>query len=999
VGADERLWEPEGQGRRLRELTAAGEARLKETPLRRDVRSLGRLLGEVITEQAGREIFEAVEELRRLTIRRRKLSRGEAPAPRGRDDEAPDELARRAGEIVGRATVREAHLLTKAFATYFELTNLAETNHRKRRRRAAEVNRAEPQAGTFHGTLRRMRDAGLSARAALDFLRRVEVVPVFTAHPTEVARRTVLFKRARVLAELERLDQLPLSGRRAREAAVRIAAEVAALWQTDEVRRRQPSVADEIRMGLDFYPACLIETLPEVYEEVAEGFREVYGEEIQTRDLPRVVRFGSWIGGDRDGNPFVTPGRTGEALRLARAVVFDFYLARAEELLERLSASTHQAGISAELLDALGAYRGAYPGVRLEEDRHAGEEVYRRFLAFILHRLRGTAGANAPDVNAAAPARGGEAWRGVRASQAGAYADADEFARDLRLVRDSLEDNGGRRAARLLLDPLLRQVETFGFHLHTLDVRQHARVHARAVAELARAPAGDGEGGDGSKDEGEDEGAPVAVDEGTAAAVGESAGGDGGGAVVDVERAGAGAAVLPAAPSEETRALLDSLRAVAALKEEFPPEAIRSHVISGARGTGDVFSLVWLAELSGVSVAARPERGDPGLMPVPLFESIEDLRNAPAVCRALWRSREYAPYLESWGRRQEVMLGYSDSNKDGGMLTSTWEIFKAHRALHEVAAECEVTLELFHGRGGTVGRGGGPTHHSIVAQPAGAFNGSLKITEQGEVLNWKYSDPVLAERNIELMVAASLEALARPDGAQWRDEWGEVMERLSRDAFAFYRERVAENPDTLPYFEEATPVLEFDLARIGSRPARRGGRRGLEDLRAIPWVFGWMQSRHVLPAWFGVGHAVEKFVAEQPSGGEMMASMAREFPLFLTLLGDVEIGMAKADLTIARRYAGLVADEGLRGRFFGLVEEEFARSRRAVLRATGQGRLLERNQVLARSIRLRNPYVDPMSLIQIELLRRKRAGEQSEELDYALAATINGISAGLRNTG
>jgi phosphoenolpyruvate carboxylase len=953
MGADERLWEAESQGRRLRELTAVGETRLKESPLRRDVRSLGRLLGEVIKEQAGPAVFEMVEELRRLTIRQRKLARdrgdGNASSPdaaaepngteKGETPGRGQSPARRAAEIVGHASVREVYLLTKAFATYFELTNLAETNHRKRRRRAAETGRAAPQAGTFRGTLGRMRAAGFTSAEARDFLRRVEVVPVFTAHPTEVARRTVLFKRARILAELERLDQLPLSHRRAREAAERVAAEVAALWQTDEVRRRQPTVADEIRMGLDYYPACLIGTLPEVYEEMAESFREVYGEQLAARDLPRVVRFGSWIGGDRDGNPFVTPGCTREALRMARAVILDFYAARVTELLERLSASTHQANVSAELLAALGDYERAYPGSRLEEGRHASEEVYRRFLVFILRRLRGTGGND-----------------DEAASEAFAYEGADELARDLSLVRESLDGNGGGQAARLLLDPLVRQVETFGFHLHTLDVRQHARVHARAVAELSNAPAVEDE-------------------------------------------AAEGATVLPATPSEETRAMLDSLRAVAALKEEFPPEAIRSHVISGARGAADVLALVWLSELSGVSVKARPDRGDPGLMPVPLFESIEDLRNAPAVCRTLWRSPEYAPYLESWGRRQEVMLGYSDSNKDGGMLASTWEIFKAHRALHEAAAECNVTLELFHGRGGTVGRGGGPTHHSIVAQPAGAFSGSLKITEQGEVLNWKYSDPVLAERNLELMVAASLEALSRPDGSPYKDEWEDALERLSLDAFAFYRERVAENPDTLPYFEEATPVLEFDLARIGSRPARRGERRGLEDLRAIPWVFGWMQSRHVLPAWFGIGHAVEKFVAEEETNARLLAEMAREFPLFLTLVGDVEIGMAKADLGIARRYAGLVPDEELRGRFFGLVEEEFERARRAVLRVTGQRQLLERNPVLARSIRLRNPYVDPLSLVQIELLRRKRAGLGDDDLDYALAATINGISAGLRNTG
>jgi phosphoenolpyruvate carboxylase len=384
-------------------------------------------------------------------------------------------------------------------------------------------------------------------------------------------------------------------------------------------------------------------------------------------------------------------------------------------------------------------------------------------------------------------------------------------------------------------------------------------------------------------------------------------------------------------------------------------------------------------------------------MPVPLFESIEDLRNCPEACRALWTSREYAPYLDSWGRRQEVMLGYSDSNKDGGMLTSTWEIFKAHRALHTVARECRVRLQLFHGRGGTVGRGGGPTHHSIVAQPVGAFEGSLKITEQGEVLNWKYSDPVLAERNLELMVAASLEALARPGGVEWKDGWEEALEWMSGAAFEFYRERVVENEDVVPYFEEATPVLEFDLAKIGSRPAKRSSKRGLEDLRAIPWVFGWMQSRHVLPAWFGVGHALERFLSER--GAAPLEEMMRGLPLFMNLVGDVETGMAKADLAIARRYAGLVGDASLRERVFGMIAEEFERTRRVVLRVSGQKRLLERNPVLERSIALRNPYVDPMSLIQIELLRRKRGGGESEELDYALAATINGISAGLRNTG
>ncbi|MBV9924651.1 MAG: phosphoenolpyruvate carboxylase [Acidobacteria bacterium] len=923
----ERLWEVDDQRGRLEELTAR-EGSAKESPLRRDVRSLGRLLGAVLREQAGAALFDTVEELRSLTSGRRESS----------DKARRKELMTRAESVVGRASIEEAYQLTKAFAIYFELTNLAETNHRKRRRRAAEVSGAPPQAGTFLGTLRRVREAGASAEEAIELLSRVEVVPVFTAHPTEVARRTVLFKRARIAAELERLDSLPLPDRRAREAAERIMAEITALWQTDEVRRRQPTVRDEIKMGLDYYPAALVETVPEVYEEMADAFRATYGRELEARELPRVLRFGSWIGGDRDGNPFVTPGCTRDALRMARETVLDFYIASVDELHERLSSSTKQSPASSDLVKALEEYERRLPAAASRPFApHAPEEVYRRFLSLVLRRLSAT-----------------------RGSAAEGYEDAAAFTADLRLLRESLAEGGALRLARQLVDPLARQVETFGFHLHTLDARQHARIHAKAAEELAR-------------------GASI-IDEGDA--VGNE----------DVPQ-------LPEAPSPETEATLEALRAVAALKREFPPESIRSHVISGARGVGDVLRLVWLAESCGVRVAAEKERDDPGLMPVPLFESIEDLRNCPGVCRALWTSAEYAPYLDSWGRRQEVMLGYSDSNKDGGMLTSTWELFKAHRALHEVARECGVSLQLFHGRGGTVGRGGGPTHHSIVAQPAGAFEGSLKITEQGEVLNWKYAEPVLAERNLELMVAAALEALARPGGAEWRAEWEEALGWMSQVAFEFYRERVAENPDVVPYFEEATPVLEFDLAKIGSRPARRSSQtKGLADLRAIPWVFGWMQSRHVLPAWFGVGHALERFLEEREGGAELLQEMMR-VPVFSNLLGDVETGMAKADLSIARRYAGLVGDGELRARVFGMIEEEFERTRRVILRVSGQARLLERNPVLARSIALRNPYVDPMSLVQIELLRRKRAGQESEELDYALAATINGISAGLRNTG
>ena len=388
-------------------------------------------------------------------------------------------------------------------------------------------------------------------------------------------------------------------------------------------------------------------------------------------------------------------------------------------------------------------------------------------------------------------------------------------------------------------------------------------------------------------------------------------------------------------------------------------------------------------------------------MPVPLFESISSLRGSAAIMKQVWKSPEYQQLLHSWGGWQEIMLGYSDSNKDGGMMASLWELYKAHQSLHTAADEYGLKLRLFHGRGGTVGRGGGPTHESILAQPVGDFSGEIRITEQGEVLNWKYADRILAEWNLELVIAACLEALTRPSGpAPGADErWRDAMEQMSEDSFQFYRRHIAENPDILTYFEQATPVNQLEFARIGSRPSRRSASKNLDDLRAIPWVFGWMQSRHAVPAWFGVGYAMERFAAQGPAQEQLLREMTKSFPLFSNLIGNVELAMAKADMNIAWLYASLVSDTALRDRVWHVLSEEFDRTRRVLLSVTGQHELLERKSVLSRSVRLRNPYVDPMSLIQVDLLRRKREGVEADDLNYALGTTINGIAAGLHNTG
>jgi len=1110
------LWIPTSWTDRLAELEARTPD-LKVAPLRRDVRSLGILLGEVLREQAGDSLFNAVEDLRRTAILRREAEAATDATIVHHDNHHAATIAHQhfdraitmVSTTANASDLTPAYQLARAFSFYFELINLAETNHRKRRRLSSQLDAATPpQRGSLRGTLLRLHRSGIDLTAAIDLLGRVCVSPVFTAHPTEVARRSVMFKRRRISDLLEQLDRIPVPPMELDALERDLLAEITALWQTDDVRSARPTVRDEIRMALDYYKASLFDTLPVLYEEVAAALQSEYATNQVTSiaaqtstelnsslaapaqaantpgapsspshlaakigsgaqdsqaaptnllsfrsnaeesaspthtpksgasqqpssptpnlaDLPQLVSFGSWIGGDRDGNPFVTPAVTREALTMARTLLLDHYRERLENIFEQLGSSTVQVPVSAALTALLDRYLAQLraAGQNALADRFPTESI-RLLIACILLRLGNTppsgtsSGSNAPG---SAPGQTTEPETGstvhiadtVQTSSALApYTRATDLLADLATLRDSLLENHGERPSRLLIDPLLLEVRTYGLHLQTLDIRQHARVHAAAIAELTAFT-------------------PANPD-------------------------------LPPALSASTAELLDTFRIIAELKRTLPPESIRHYVISGATSAEDSLNVIRLARLSGVQVEASPatdtRAADPGLQPVPLFESIEDLQNAPAICRELWSSTAYGLLLQSWNHRQEVMLGYSDSNKDGGMITSTWEIWKAHRALHQVARDCGVDLRLFHGRGGTVGRGGGPTHRAIFAQPIDSFSGSLRLTEQGEVLNWKYSDVILAERNLELMIAASLDALARPDASlqptahltgEILPAWEHALDQLSATSFAFYKQHIVDNPETFTYFEQATPVAELEHARIGSRPAKRNDassakKRSMEDLRAIPWVFGWMQSRQLVPAWFGVGHALEQFLNKptedasqiapplQSSGAPsfvassqavgsaeaappvttsppttpnltLLQTMARSFPLFLDIIRNVEMALAKADFGIARLYASLVEDEALRDRVFSTLEAEFNLTRRMILLITGQRELLETNPVLNHSIRLRNPYVDPLSLLQVELLRRKRQQAPEDpnaaDLNRAITATINGISAGLRNTG
>ncbi len=949
------LWTPASWTDRLAELQARTPEQ-KEAPLRRDVRSLGMLLGEVLREQAGEGLFDAVESLRRSSIARREEEEETA-------SQQKLEQALAAVHLLPNDPLK-IYQLARAFSFYFELINLAETNHRKRRRLSTTLDPdTKPQRGSLRGALRQLKAAGISADEAFAQLGRICITPVFTAHPTEVARRSVMFKRRRISNLLEQLDRIPLPAAELDALEHNLLAEITALWQTDDVRSERPTVRDEIRMALDYYESSLFDTLPVLYGEVAQALQTEYPQSAprSLADLPQLVSFGSWIGGDRDGNPFVTPETTRDALGMAHILLLTHYRRRLQNIFEQLGSSIQQVPITPELQALLDKYLAK---LRFAGETGPAEEYAERFrnepvrllIACMMIRLGAT-----PQTS-------------IRSSillpphyPLGLYPRAAEFLADLAILRDSLLANLGQRLSEMLIDPLLIEVRTYGLHLQTLDIRQHAKVHAAAVAELS--------------------------------------------AVSDPH-----AAHLAPPLSAQTAEVVDTFRAIAELKRAHEPDAIRQYVISGATSVEDILNVLRLARLGGVTVEANGD--DPGLQPVPLFESIEDLQNAATIMRQLWTSEAYQPLLASWGQRQEVMLGYSDSNKDGGMIASTWEIYQAHRALHQVARKCGVALRLFHGRGGTVGRGGGPTHRAIFAQPMDSFSGELRLTEQGEVLNWKYSDVVLAERNLELMIAAALDAVARPDAILQKDavtphltgailpEWEAAMNQLSATSYAFYRANILDNPDTFTYFEQATPVAELEHARIGSRPARRAAadhKRSFADLRAIPWVFGWMQSRQLVPAFFGVGHALSSFAESTPGGLAQLQTMARDFPLFIDIVRNVEVALAKADFGIARLYASLVEDKELMARVFSTLEAEFHLTRRMILAVTVQTALLEKNPVLEQSIRLRNPYVDPMSLIQVELIRRKRAAQAADEhtadLDRAITATINGISAGLRNTG
>lgn len=887
-----------------------------DAPLRDDVRRLGAMVGEMLAEQVAPDFLERVEALRRIAIARREQG------------EPVDALAQRLAQV----PLAQAEPLVRAFAAYFSATNVAERVHRIRRRRDYQRLGEAPQPGGLEAVLRGLRGEGVTLAELQAQLSGLCVEPVFTAHPTEAVRRALLVKEAtvveRLIADIDRTRTPPEQ----RADAARIRQSLTTAWQTNEAPPQRPSVADEVEHVGFYLGSVLYRVLPVFYETLADAVEAAYGERIA---LPPVLRFGSWVGGDMDGNPNVGAASVRDALIAQRAQALSCYLRDLRALGDILTQSHGHAGVDARIEARAAAHRALLPAAAVRSRPRLADMPYRQLLWAMRARLQ---------------ANGDGA--------AGGYPDAAAFIDDLALIDASLAGHRGEHAGRFALQRILWRARSFGFHMATLDLRQDSAVHDQALAAL-------------------DADADWAVRP-LSARIGR----------LHALIAGAAPASAGAADAAST---LEVFRTVRELRTALGEHAFGPYIISMARTAADALAVLALARIAGCVAD-----GEVPLDVAPLFETVDDLEAAPATMRALFHDPAYRRHIAARGGRQIVMLGYSDSAKDGGVLASRWALQRAQVELLDMARTAGVQLVFFHGRGGSVSRGGGKTERAIIAAPRGSVNGRMRVTEQGEVIHRKYGIRALALRNLEQMTGAVLRASLRPRPPEPREEaWRAVAAELAQVSRAHYRALVHEDPDFPAYFRAATPVDVIERLHISSRPSRRRDG-GIANLRAIPWVFSWSQNRSGLTGWYGLGTALRHGI--DTHGLDVMATMARDWPFFAAMIDDVEMLLAKSDIDIFERYSALAGT--LHPVFFPRIAEEFERTRQAILALKQRDELLADDYRLRLSIRLRNPYVDPISLLQVALLRRWReGGREDEALLRTLVSTVNGIAAGIQNTG
>lgn len=911
---------------------ADGDDAPKDAALKYDVRLLGRILGDVIRDQEGVEVFETVESIRKAALAFYKDG---------------DEGARSTLEAITQSLKPAAATrIIRAFGHFSHLANLAEDQHHIRRTRAREKEGAAARNGTIAKSLERAVAAGLAQADIDNFFMSARCTPVLTAHPTEVRRRSFIDRELEIARLLDLRDRINFTPEELDENRESLRRAILTLWQTNIVRDTRLRVLDEVANGLAYYEQTLLTQIPTLYRVIAKQTQRATGDQTD-RAFPPFLQMGSWIGGDRDGNPFVTADVLRQTLQLQSLTALRFFAAELDRLGAEFSLDDRLAAPSAAL-ERLAADGG-------DDSASRAHEPYRRAIKGMYARLAETLNTFAGRTKETAAPR---------------YMTAAALNEDLGTLERALYDQGSQVIAEGRLSSLRRAVDVFGFHLASVDLRQNADVHERVVAELFSVAGQD----------------YLRADEAARQAL------------LSRELTDPRPLSSPhLSYSDETTGELAIVREAAAARALYGPRAIEHYVISKASTPADVLEVAAMLKEAGL---LQPVLGTMDVDIVPLFETIDDLRRCADVIGELFELPVYRSLLQSRGDIQEVMLGYSDSNKDGGYLTSTWELFKAEQELVKVAKRHGIRLRLFHGRGGSVGRGGGPSYDAILAQPPGAVGGAIRVTEQGEVIAAKYSNPYVALRNLETLVAATFEATLIPQEASAPTaDYADAMEQLSSSAYAAYRGLVYETDGFETYFRESTVIDEIGNLNIGSRPASRSGSKRIEDLRAIPWVFSWAQCRLMLPGWYGFGTAVEAFLEANPLGMDLLTEMHDRWPFFKTTLANMDMVLAKSDLRIASRYASLVEDSTLRQSVFTRIADEWARTVAALLRITGQETLLGGNPLLARSIRNRFPYIDPLNHLQVDLLGRLRSGNPEEGTLERIHLTINGIAAGLRNSG
>ncbi|WP_297476126.1 phosphoenolpyruvate carboxylase [Ferrovum sp.] len=929
-----------------------------DTQLRTRVRLFGHLLGNILRTQEGSRVLTIVETLRKGYIGLRKKDN-----PRKR---------RRLEHLIESLDAETLIHVVRAFSTYFSLANLAEESFQHHIRRA-EVRCGGPLwKGSFDATLQEFHAQGITAAELQSLLDKAAYIPVFTAHPTEAKRRTIMEHLRRIFLTCEQLDDPHLGAEQRNELIDHLESQIQTLWKSDEVRCNKPQVCDEIKNGLSYFQGSLFEAVPQTYRYLEKAIDRIYGPDLaagQRIHVPSMLRFGSWIGGDRDGNPFVTPDTTVLALRLQKHEILKEYLRQVSNLSHVLTQSKRLCAISKPMMDSLDQDERRFSAAFGDFPQYLSQEPYRLKLYVMRHRLR-------HNLNALNVLFEGQNKRPFR----DAYPSEQEFLSDIYLIRDSLISHGDQNAARGELQDLIRLAETFGFHLVHLDIRHESVRHTEAVAELFSQCA---ELSD-YKSLSETQRLEVLTDA--------------------IPRAQS-LKVHKHTLSERNRETFEVFEVMASMRHEISPQAFGTYVISMTHTASHVMEVMFLASLAGLA-GRNGSAWFCNIRISPLFETITDLEHIESVMTALFDNAAYAALLKSSGNLQEVMLGYSDSAKDGGVLASVWSLYGAQTKVTSLAHKRGIECCLFHGRGGTVDRGGGPTHDAILAQPGGTVHGQIKFTEQGEVLSYKYGNVETAVYELSMGMTGLLKSsihLIREQEENLCDFLG-IMDKLAEDGETAYRSLTDNAPDFVDYFHEATPVTEIGLLNIGSRPShRKKGDRSKGSVRAIAWVFGWSQSRHTLPAWFGIGTALENWRANDSGRLAELQRMYQKWPFFRALLSKTQMALFKADMNIAACYAELAENQGVAHAIYQTIRDEYERTVTQVLNIVGTTSLLEETPQLALSLSRRRPYLDPLNHIQVVLLKRCReeslSHEEYERWLNPLLRSINAIAGGMRNTG